>query len=137
MQPTADWTAIKNEYITSSVSQRQLAKKFGVAPQSLNRRCKAEKWGDLREAYRDKTVQKTTDAVSDAVAERTVMISNISTKAACFLDRRLDELIDSGAKAYEVKAIMETARIIRDMDKNNDRVEDDPLTDYLERMRNA
>lgn len=134
---SADWTAIKNEYITGSDSQRQLARKYGVSQASINRRIKAEKWDESRESFRIKMIQKTTDAICDSEAERATVLSSISTKAARFLDERLDELIGSGAKAYEIKAIMETARIIRDMDKDSTHAEDDPLMKYLEDMRNA
>ena len=134
---SADWTAIRNEYITSSVSQRKLARKYGVSQASINRRSKAEKWDESRESFRFKAIQKATDAVAESEADRAVILSNISTKAAVFLDQRLDNLIGTGAKAYEIKAIMETVKIIRELDKESAAPEDDPLIKYMEEMRNA
>ena len=39
-----DWTTIKQEYITTAVSQRALAKKYGVSPRQVAYRSKAEEW---------------------------------------------------------------------------------------------
>jgi len=138
---SADWTAIKAEYINSRISTRSLAQKHGVPYPTLRKRAEKENWVQERAQQERKTVaevsQKTAEAVATAEAERATVLCSISTKAARFLDERLDNLIGSGAKAYEIKAIMETARIIRDMDKDSAHAEDDPLMKYLEEMRNA
>lgn len=136
----ADWAAIQTDYAAGS-SYRTLAARYGVNKDTIMRRAQKEKWADTRKTYSDNlrtlSVQKTAEAVASAEAERAIVLSSISTKAARFLDERLDELIGSGAKAYEIKAIMETARIIRDMDKDSTHADDDPLMKYLEEMRNA
>lgn len=43
-----DWKKIKKEYIATDISQRALAKKYGVAYSPLARRCRDEKWVELR-----------------------------------------------------------------------------------------
>ena len=138
---SADWTVIKNEYINSDISLRALANNHHLNKNTVTKRAKEENWLSERQKQRDKIGsilgQKTAEAVASAEAERATVLCSISTKAARFLDERLDNLIGSGAKAYEIKAIMETARIIRDMDKDSAHAEDDPLMKYLEDMRNA
>lgn len=138
---SADWVAIKNEYVNTRISTRDLAQKHGVSYATLRKKAKNENWVQARAQQERKVdaevAQKTAEAVSTAEAERAVLLSSVSTKAARFLDERLDMLLGSGAKAYEIKAIVETARIIQSMDAERVAAEDDPLLHYLEEMRNA
>lgn len=43
-----DWDKIKQEYISSEISYRELAKKSGVTFQVLSKRAMKERWTDLR-----------------------------------------------------------------------------------------
>lgn len=43
----------------------------------------------------------------------------IRAKATQYLDKRMDTLLESGQKAYEVKVVMETLRLIADMEKSD------------------
>lgn len=47
-----DWEEIKKEYVTTDVSQRQLAKNYGVSIVALNSHAKAENWMKQREDYK-------------------------------------------------------------------------------------
>lgn len=46
-----DWESIKQEYVTSYISQRQLAKKHGITAVALNNHAKPENWLQQREEY--------------------------------------------------------------------------------------
>lgn len=43
-----DWNAIKKEYVTTTVTYRQLSDKYGISHSQLMKRGAAEKWADLR-----------------------------------------------------------------------------------------
>lgn len=138
---SADWTAIRNDYINGLGSAAELAKRYGVKAATIRSRAMREKWNKAAQQQCNTIAtlcnEKIAEAVANAEAERASILSGISTKAAVFLDQRLDNLIGTGAKAYEIKAIMETVKIIRELDKETSIAEDDPLKKYMEEMRNA
>lgn len=135
-----DWLKIRNEYINTRTSYRKLAEKYGVCKDTIALRAKAENWAAERENQTDKIQtkvrQKTVEKVSASEADRIATLTRVGAKAAAFLEKRIDAISDSNNKAYEVKSIMESVRLIRDIYKTEDRHigmtrEDDPLTQSL------
>lgn len=132
----ADWDSIRNEYVTSSVSQRELARKYNVSQASINRRCRSEKWDESRDSFRFKVNQKTVEAVSDLQADRITQLMAASQKAATLLGARLDQMAADGKiKTYEIKAITEALKNVRDLyetdESKKDDTEDDGLVEAL------
>ena len=64
-----DWNAIRAEYIGGTISQRKLAKKYGVSETTLMKKANAEGWAKLRRDADSKSVaiaqQKTAEAAAD------------------------------------------------------------------------
>ena len=64
-----DWNAIRAEYIAGGISQRKLAKKYGIAVDTLLRRANREGWAAHREEVYNETAtvvqQKTAEAAAD------------------------------------------------------------------------
>ena len=60
-----DWTAIKNEYISTRTTYAKLAEKYGVSSRSVERMSSKENWKDQRAAYvkmvTEKFMKKSTD----------------------------------------------------------------------------
>ena len=118
-----DWTKIRNEYINTDIGMRPLAEKYGVGANTLKSRATRENWAKARTkqcvqtAY--KCVQKSAQAVATAEADRLSAAARIRAKATQYLDKRMDTLLESGQKAYEVKVVMETLRLIADMEKSD------------------
>lgn len=115
-----DWVSIKTEYISTQISTRELAKKHGVSHSQVARRSAVEKWVEQRETLRNKTetlcIQKTAEAVSDLQADRITQLLSAGQKAACLLSSRLDQMADDGKiKTYEIKAITEALKNVRDL----------------------
>ncbi len=65
-----NWAAIKTEYITSGLSCRELALKYGCAGVSVRRRAARENWSELRRQYHDKTVASAMEQLSDRQAQQ-------------------------------------------------------------------
>lgn len=65
-----DWESIKSEYVTTNISQKKLAEKYGVSKNSVQYRCAVERWADQRRQHRDRIMEKTSERLSDAAAER-------------------------------------------------------------------
>ena len=136
---SVDWLKIRNEYVGTEISTRKLAEKYGVSANTLQARAKREKWAFERAERCTQTArkctQKSAEAVAAAEADRLSAAARIGAKASRFLEKRLDTLMECEAKAYEVKAIMETVRLIQDVyDRGPRQPEDDPLVSYLERL---
>lgn len=138
-----DWAAIKTEYITTQISTRDIAKKYGVSHSQIARRSSREKWAQHRETLRNETetlwLQKTAEAVSDVQTDRSVQLMEGGQLSVELLIERLREMKLSGKiKTYEVKAITEALKNVRDLYKTDERPsDDDPLIKYMEEMRNA
>jgi len=77
----ADWKKIKTEYITTDISQRKLAQKYGVGPSRIAARSKAEQWVEQREQYRSKLIAKTLENSSTIEANRLSRLMDTTTKA--------------------------------------------------------
>jgi uncharacterized protein YjcR len=65
-----DWEKIKAEYISSSISTRDLAQKYGISYGTLRDRAQKEKWPEQRKKYRNRTVAKTVQKTSDRISSR-------------------------------------------------------------------
>ena len=64
-----DWNAIRAEYISTNISQRQLANKHGVSWRTLQERSKREGWIEAREDACVKSVSETCQKTAEAVAD--------------------------------------------------------------------
>lgn len=64
-----NWLKIKEEYITSSISQRDLADKYGISYNTLKDRATAEKWFDLRKELIEKATAKAQQKHADELVE--------------------------------------------------------------------
>ena len=64
-----DWNAIRAEYISGGISQRQLAKKHGVSWRTLQDRSKREGWSEARDEACAMSVSETCQRTAEAVAD--------------------------------------------------------------------
>ena len=58
-----DWTSIKNEYLTDTITLRELAKKYGVSASAICSRSKREGWGKQVEQLRELATAKVKEQV--------------------------------------------------------------------------
>lgn len=86
----ADWQAIKTEYITTDTSYRKLAQKYGVNYQAICHRSKEEGWIAQREQYRNSTITKTLEKISQQEANRAAKFHSVADK----LLNKIDALAD-------------------------------------------
>lgn len=66
-----DWTAIKAEYITGTISYRKLADNWGVSFRTLSDRALREGWKEARDKHRNNVVEKTVQKVASRQATTT------------------------------------------------------------------
>lgn len=135
----ADWEKIRNEYIMTNISTRKLAEKYGVPYGTLRGHAEGESWKKQRIAAQRKTsaksAQKSAQAIAAAEADRLSAAARIRAKATQYLDKRMDTLLESGQKAYEVKVVMETLRLIADMEKSDAGAAEDAAVQIVEDLQ--
>ena len=134
-----DWAKIRNEYISTGISTRKLAEKYGISASSVMKRAAAEKWSQQRKKQGSKIEaklkQKTASSVAASEADRLSAAARIRAKATQYLDKRMDTLLESGQKAYEVKVVMETLRLIADMEKSDAGAAEDAAVQIVEDLQ--
>lgn len=135
-----DWLKIRNDYINGLGGAAELSRRYGVKSSTIRGRARREGWQAAEKKQRNTVAtfcnEKTADAISCNEADRILAISSVTTKAAQYLDQRMDKLLRSPNKAYEVKVILEAAKIIRDMDRAEAKNESDGMLEqYLAQMQ--
>ena len=86
-----DWESIKSEYVTTNISQKKLAEKYGVSKNAVQYRCAVDRWGDQRRQHRDRVMEKTSQRLSDAAAERMVQLMGGTDKMLTATLQALDD----------------------------------------------
>lgn len=140
---SVDWLKIKTEYVTTQISLRDLAQKHGVSFSTVSRRSDKENWVQLRKEHEKevstKVIQKAAEASSCTHADRMAELIELSHCSAQLLGARLMQMAQTGKiKTYEVKAITEALKNVRDLYRTDETAaDDDPLVKYMEEMRRA
>lgn len=70
MSDRVNWDELKNEYINTNISQRELAKKYGVSATAVANKCKVQKWVEQKEKQLSKTCAKVEQKTAEKIAER-------------------------------------------------------------------
>ena len=73
-----DWKTIETEYVTTDISHRQLAEKYGICRSTISKKATDDKWSEKRNKHRDRTVSKAVSAVGTKQAERTAKLIGVS-----------------------------------------------------------
>lgn len=79
-----DWKTIETEYVTTDISHRQLAEKYGIGRSRLSQYASKEKWKEKRDKHRAKTVTKAVNAIGAKQAE---MAAKLYGAGGLLLDR--------------------------------------------------
>lgn len=111
------WEKIRQEYISSNVSQRALIKKYGVPQVALAKRCKEEGWVEQREQFALKLKQKSTDELVEEHFELYELALDVSMMILLQIKRQM-EMISSGMDGIagsEMKAYTGAMKDLREM----------------------
>ena len=106
----ADWKKIKTEYITTDTSYRKLAQKYGVGYQAICHRSKEEGWITEREQYKNKTISKTIEKISQQEANRAARIHSVADK----LLNKIEAMVDS-EEPMDTKGIRALTAAVKDL----------------------
>ena len=105
-----DWNRIRKDYIAGKGSYRDLAKKYGVSPQVLGRRAKAEDWVTLRGQAADKGLTKAIETVAQANGDVGVQLQNA---AVALIGKAMEGI--QAIDAENAKALKAYSGVLRDL----------------------
>lgn len=77
MAEKINWDEIRTEYVSSDVSLRSLARRYGIAPSTITKRCKKEDWESERESIISRSNQEVIEQTIDtrkSIAEKCIRI---------------------------------------------------------------
>jgi len=111
-----NWQKVKNEYLRGGISQRDLARKYGISFNTLKDRANKEKWNGERNRITTKTQQKTAEKVSDIQSEANAVKANIERGALMLCNNLLAQIAlqagKSGLKPAEINTLTAAIRNI-------------------------
>lgn len=131
------WSDARQDYITSSLSYRQIAEKHKLPKTTLYARAKKERWVEKREQYRSKAEAKKQDVSIDAEVKRYEKLVSVSNVA---LERIEQMLQKPDIDERGVRALMASLKDIKDIQglrSTADAREQDARIANLERQANA
>ena len=112
--PLHDYTAVKQEYITTDVSLNELARRLGISNSTIAERARKEEWKLERDAYRSAVTTKTYEKVADKVAtERSAIETERISVLRATLRQYAKQMI-AGEIAVSPKDALEASKALRE-----------------------
>ena len=87
-----DWLKIKTEYITTDISYRKLAEKYSISKNRIADRGRDEGWPEMRVQFRDKTVTKSLEKISEKKAKKAARVEDLADKLLIKLEQAIEEI---------------------------------------------
>lgn len=109
----ADWDAMRTEYITTQISYRALAAKYGVNQATICKRSKAEGWIEQREQLASKAQAKTLDALARNHARRAERLQTVADKVMDKITEILEG--DEFATPKDIRQITAALKDLKDV----------------------
>ncbi|MBR0352237.1 MAG: hypothetical protein IJH53_03440 [Oscillospiraceae bacterium] len=93
MKKVIDWNAVKNDYVTGTVSYRNLGSKYAISSSNISRHGRREDWPALRQKYQEELVAQ----YARLAAERdAAYVAEMKEKVVCFsriLAKKMEETL--------------------------------------------
>ena len=89
------WDIVRAEYIGGGTSYRKLCAKYKVSLTVLKKRAKSERWPQLREEVKHKTLTIATQKTAEVNADNATIAARIKTKLLIRLEKEIDRLPES------------------------------------------
>lgn len=108
-KPAYDWKKIRDEYLSSGVALRELARKYGMSQATIMRKSKKEGWIAQREHIDSRSMEKTAEKIADGRAD-------INAKAMECIQIIMDKALE-GAKTIgmDSKSLKDYVSILKDL----------------------
>ena len=131
------WSDARQDYITSSLSYRQIAEKHNIPFDTLTKRAKKEEWGAARRKMGEETTRKTIDKIASGEARRYEKIIATATKALDRIEKMLDDPELTPGQLRALASALVDAKNVQglksELDKDEQRARIDKLRKDTER----
>ena len=133
-----DWLALQEEYVTTQISLRDLAKKHQLGTTDIYKRSKREGWVEKRRQCAENRVAKAIEAVGEQQAEAAKRLVDSSFRLLDKIDESI-ELLDPLDRAgfKQITGAMEDIRKILMLKSRADIREQEARIANLERQANG
>lgn len=88
----ADWTAVKNEYVTGTESLQKLADKHKIPLRTIKDRSRKEEWVEARKNFRAETAQKASQKIMKKEAKRLAKLRDVAEDMADLIREDIEQL---------------------------------------------
>lgn len=82
-----DWNAIRAEYIGGGISQRKLAKKYGVSETTLMKKANTEGWHEMRSNADSKSAALAQQRTANAAADNATIAADLKRRLLMRMSR--------------------------------------------------
>lgn len=126
----ANWTKMRKEYISSDISIREIAEKYGVSRSQVANHSREEKWVEKRKQYQNKVVTKSLARQEEKDVDHMLQIKSAVDKMADSINEMMKDgnqfrrhiskekgLIVGEAvmKKYDTQAIRDVTAALKDL----------------------
>ena len=87
----ANWRKIKHEYLTTTISQKALAEKYGLAIMTVANRARDEHWFQARKDYRERTLDIALSKTAERQAAELATLMSSTDRLIQAIDRALQD----------------------------------------------
>lgn len=102
--PDINWNDLKAEYISTEISQRALAAKYGVTYATVRHRAEMEDWVKGREEVKRTVTRRTAQKVAQAATDNVAIAERIRKTLLLKLEREVNALPDDiGSTTQDAK----------------------------------
>ena len=111
-----DWVKIKNEYVTTNIGQRELAKKNGVSPRQVAYRSKREGWFALKQQSLSNDCRQAAHQQAQEDG-RTVEIRLLADKLCEKTNLAIDNLKDGEIDTQRLRQLVQSVKDLKELVK--------------------
>ena len=142
MASAVDWKKLKLEYVTTNISYRKLADKYGVPKTTIDHQAKKGKWSEERRRFRANVETKTIKAVEDKAVDYRSALYDLAYKVAMQLVdmtdcKSLADLAVIGITPRQITGAIKDLKDVLDIKSEADIKEQDARIKNLQRQANA
>ena len=107
-----DWKTIETEYVTTDISHRELAAKYGIGRSRLSQYASKEKWSEKRDQHRAKTVSKAVNAIGTKQAN---MAAKLYGVGGLLLDKVKSLLEDNPELLADTSSMKDVSVVLKNL----------------------
>ena len=113
-----NWNAIRTDYITSTLSYRDLEAKYGVCYRQIAKKGKAEGWGSQRSQHNANVVTKILDDDIEQKVSSIERLESVADKVLTKVEAYIDACDPTAIDTQSMKHISGVLKDIKDVMKN-------------------